>query len=317
MLNRRHLRIKVLHALYAFFQSEDRDLPKAERQLMHSVDKFYEMYIHLLAILQRLHGLRLEKLELQRKRIMGTVEDKNPSTRFVDNPILMELVNNKALDQAMQQYKIQFDDDRMDLVRDVHARMMRGEDYERYMALEEVTPQDDMRVVVQVFKKCLVNSELIQFDFDEKSIFWSDDLDLAASMCIKTLKGFVDAELGEGELMALYKDEKEEKEFVKLLFRNSVMQSEENIELIQERTENWEVERIAFMDVLLMKMALAEARTFKFIPVKVTLNEYIELSKYYSTPKSKNFINGILDKLFLELKETGLIKKMGRGLLES
>jgi len=317
MLNRRHLRIKVLHALYAFFQSEDRDLPKAERQLIHSVEKFFELYIHLLAILQRLHGLQMDKLALRRKRIMATEEDRNPSTRFVDNPILLELVNNKALNEAIERYKIQWDEDRMDLVRDVHNRMMQGEDYEGYMSLESTTAEDDMRVVVQIFKKCVVNSDLIQHNFDEMSIFWSDDLDLAASMGIKTLKGYKGVETGTGKLLELFKDEKEEKEFVKELFRRSVLLADEHEKIIDEKTENWDLERIAFMDILLMKMALAEARTFKFIPTKVTLNEYIELSKYYSTPKSKTFINGILDKIFISMKEEGLIKKMGRGLLES
>lgn len=318
MLNRRQLRIKVLHALYAYFQEEERDLPQAERQLFFSIEKFYELYIILLSMMQRLHFLRKEKMDLQTKRILATEADKNPNRRFVDNPILKELECNEALNEKEEKYSIQWDEDRMDLIRDIHVKMLAYPSYQTYMEKEEGSMEEDVKVISDVFKKCVANNDLVQHFLDEMSIFWADDLDLAASMVLKTLKSWKNVkEPGTGKLLELYKDKEEEVEFVKELFRKTVVQSIENEAHIDKATKNWDLDRIAYMDIVLMKMALAEARTFKSIPTKVTMNEYIELSKFYSTPKSSTFINGVLDKLFLSLTEKGDIKKMGRGLLES
>jgi N utilization substance protein B len=318
MLNRRQLRIKVLQALYAYFQEEDRDMPKAERQLFFSIEKFFELYVHLLSIMQRVHQLRKEKMEQQSKRHLATDSDKNPNTRFVDNVILKEVEINKELAEKLESHKIQWDEDSMHIIRDVHTKMIESEEYKEYMSKETGTLEEDVKIVSDVFKQYVVNNELIQHYFDEMSIFWADDLDLAASMALKTLKSWKKVkEPGTGALLELYKDAKEESEFARDLFRKTIVQSTENEAHIDASTKNWDLDRIAYMDMLIMKMALAEARTFKSIPTKVTMNEYIELSKFYSTVKSSPFINGVLDKLFLEMKESGEIKKMGRGLLES
>ena len=293
-------------------------MPKAERQLFFSIEKFYELYIQLLSIMQRLHQLRKEKMEQHRNRHLATEGDKNPNTRFIDNVILKEVEANKELAAATENHKIQWDEDTMHLIRDVHTRMIESEEYTEYMSKESGELEEDVKIVSDVFKQHVVNNELIQHYFDEMSIFWADDLDLAASMALKTLKSWKKVkEPGAGALLELYKDAKEETEFARDLFRKTIVQSAENEAHIDDSTKNWDLDRIAYMDMLIMKMALAEARTFKSIPTKVTMNEYIELSKFYSTVKSSPFINGVLDKLFLEMKESGEIKKMGRGLLES
>ncbi len=318
MLNRRQLRIKVLQALYAYFQEEERDLPKAERQLFFSIEKFYELYVYLLCIMQRLHQYRAEKMELHRKRHLASDADMNPNTRFIDNPILREVEVNKALAAMTEKFMIQWDDDNMNIIRDAHTKLVESPEYAEYMSKEEGTPEEEVKIVSDVFKQFVVNNEFIQNYFDEMSIFWADDLDLAASMALKTLKSWKKvSEPGAGPLLELYKDAKEETEFARDLFRKTIVQSAENEAHIDDSTKNWDLDRIAYMDMLIMKMALAEARTFKSIPTKVTMNEYIELSKFYSTVKSSPFINGVLDKLFQEMKESGDIKKVGRGLLES
>ena len=318
MLNRRQLRIKVLHALYAYFQEDDKDMPRAERQLFFSIEKFHELYVYLLSMMERLHHLRKEKLDLQTKRIMATEEDKNPNRRFIDNPILLELEENKELEAACAKYGIQWDEERMDLIKDVHAKMIATNFYADYIAEREGTDEEEVKIVSDVFKKCVANNDLVQHFLDERSIFWADDLDLAASMALKTLKAWKKLpERGAGKLLELYKEPEEEQEFVRELFRKTILQSNENEILVDSATKNWDLERIAYMDIVLMKMALSEAKTFKSIPTKVTMNEYIELAKFYSTPKSSTFINGVLDKLFAELQKNGQIKKMGRGLLES
>lgn len=318
MLNRRHLRIKVFQALYAYFQSEERDMPKAERQLIFSVEKFHELYIYLLSIMQQVHKLRIERLELSKKKRIPSAEDLNPNRAFVDNPFMVELSDNKALDLLTTRYKIQWDEERMDVIKEVYQRMMENEVYLAFMDMESPDEKDQLHVVVQIFKDCVVNNELVQHSVDEASIFWSDDLDLAASMGLKTIKSWKGKKWnGEAPLLNLFKEEKEEREFLKELFRQTIVLSIDHENMIAEKASNWDLDRIAYADMILMKMALAEARTFKSIPTKVSINEYIELSKYYSTPKSGPFINGVLDKLFDEMKKSGDIKKIGRGLLES
>jgi transcription antitermination protein NusB len=318
MLNRRHLRIKVFQALYAYFQSDDRDMPKAERQLIFSVEKFHELYIYLLSVLNQVHRLRIERLELAKKKRIPSAQDLNPSRAFVDNPFFVELEENKALDEHTSRYKMEWNEERMDIIKDFYNQMVEHEVYISFLEKDEIDEKDSLHVLVQIFKDCIANNELVQHAIDEASIFWSDDLDLAASMGLKTIKAWKGKKWeGDAPLLSLFKEEKEEREFLKELFRQTIVLSGEHENLISDKASNWDLDRIAYTDMILMKMALAEARTFKSIPTKVSINEYIELSKYYSTPKSGPFINGILDKLYEELKGSGDIKKMGRGLLES
>ena len=192
---------------------------------------------------------------------------------------------------------------------------MEHEEFTEYMASEDRGFQFDRESLVRMFRKHMVNVERFQDMLEEESIFWVDDLDLAASMVIKTIKTIKEGD-EDVELLPLWRDDDDDKAFMEDLFTQTLAQGEQSETLIQEGAQNWELERIATTDRILMKMALAEAQTFGSIPLKVTLNEYIELSKYYSTPKSHGFINGILDQLFAKLKESGEIKKVGRGLIE-
>jgi N utilization substance protein B len=166
-----------------------------------------------------------------------------------------------------------------------------------------------------MFRKHMIGTELFQDSLEEQSIFWNDDLDLAASMVIKTIKSIRES-ADDVDLLPLWREDDDDKQFMDTLFRETLAHGPENEKLIVEAAENWEIERIALMDRILLKMALAEAKSFPSIPLKVTMNEYIELSKYYSTPKSSSFINGILDPLFSRMKESGDIVKIGRGLIE-
>ncbi|MDA0714303.1 MAG: transcription antitermination protein NusB, partial [Bacteroidetes bacterium] len=293
-------------------------MPKAERQLIFSVEKFHELYIYLLAILQELHQLRMRKLEAAKEKRIPSAEDLNPNRAFIDNVFLRELEANKELNEQTSTYKIQWDEDRLDLIKDVHSKLMDYEPYQIYVKKKEHSEAEQLQIVIQVFKDCIANNELVQNTVDDASIFWSDDLDLASSMVLKTIKAWKGKTWnGQGPLLPLFKEEKEERDFMKDLFRTTITMSADHENRIADKASNWDLDRIAYSDMVLMKMALAEARTFKSIPTKVTMNEYIELSKYYSTPKSAPFINGVLDKLFIEMKTDGEIKKIGRGLLES
>jgi len=314
MLNRRHLRIKILLALYAYYSSEERDLPKAERQLLFSVNKFYELYILLFSTILAVNKYVEEKTELKKQRFVPKEEDLNPKRRFIDNRFINQLRNNYDLEKAINKLKIIWAEDEKPILRSLYNELQESEMYKDYMASEQDSYKQDKDFVLAWFKEYICNNDQLQSDFDERSIFWSDDLDLASGMVIKSLKK-CDPQTTLA-LLPLYKD-KDEQEFVVDLFRQAIISNDENMKLIKDKLKNWDEDRLAKMDVILMKMALAEAKHFSSIPFKVTMNEYIEISKFYSTPDSKKFINGILDKLFEELKKDGSIRKAGRGLLDS
>lgn len=314
MLNRRHLRIKIMHALYAFEQSKNNNISRAEKELFHSIQKMYEMYLFLMLIMIEIRDAAEVRIEEGKKKRLATEEDLNPNMRFVENKLLAQLGNNRALRALSEQHKINWMGEG-ELIRRLLRFLIETEEYKSYMEAEESNYEADQEVILRLFKRHLINHESLQYFFEEKSIFWVDDLDIVASMVIKTFKSFDENSDEFTPILPLWKEPEDEQNFVKTLFRKTIVQSKEHEELIKKHTENWEIERIAVMDVILMKMALTEAKEFNQIPTKVTLNEYIEISKYYSTPKSNTFINGVLDKLFTEMTEEGTIKKVGRGLI--
>lgn len=315
MLNRRHIRIKILHMLYAMGQSGGRTIAKAEKELFLSIEKMYEMYVYCLLVMTYIRDVGEKKIEDNKNKRLPTEEDLNPNMRFVENKLLKQLDANKSLKAASEKKKVSWTGEG-ELIRKFYKNLRESEEYQSYMSAAENDYAADKEIVVRFFKRHLINLESFQSFFDEKSIFWSDDLDIVASMAIKTFKNFEKDSDEFTPILSLWKDPEDEIEFAKTLFRKTLTQAAEHNELIKAHTDNWEVERIAMMDMILMRMALTEAREFNQIPLKVTLNEYIEISKYYSTPKSSNFINGVLDKLFSQLKEAGTINKVGRGLVQ-
>ncbi len=314
LLNRRHLRIKILQSLYAHYAEGSGDLVKSEKALFFSIDKMYEMYLYLLALIVEMQGAAIEKIEAGKNKKLPSHEDLHPNVKFVTNRVVRKFVNSKALKKAMETTGVSWADQK-DLIKKLFKELTTTDDYKEYMESEERGHEHDREYLLRFFKRHLINVEMLHDFFEEKSIFWNDDIDLISSMTIKTIK-LVKDEDDDVELLPLWSDDDEEKNFTETLFRKTLVLGEESDKLISEAAKNWELERIALMDMILMKMALAEARNFDSIPLKVTLNEYIELSKYYSTPKSNGFINGVLDQLFEKLKASGDIKKVGRGLLQ-
>jgi len=339
MLNRRQLRIKILQSLYAFYTQDDGEVARAENELFFSIDKDYELYLSLLQLIVEMQDQAIERIEAGKNKKLPSPEDLNPNTKFVTNSLLRMLSHSKVLKKACESRSVNWQDN-PDIVKKIFRSLTLSEDYIEYMASKERGFEHDKEYLIRFFKRHIINEELLHDHFEEKSIFWNDDLDIIASMVIKTMKIADDdadditllplvedavafakfrehnVKIYKLELLPFWKADEDEVEFVKTLFRTTISKGEENAVLIDEYTKNWELDRIASMDIILMKMALAEALAFPSIPLKVTLNEYIELSKYYSTPKSNSFINGVLDQLFSRLKEDGVIKKTGRGLVE-
>lgn len=302
--------------MYAYFQRSKESLEKGEKELFFSITKMREMYFLLLLIFDELVRFAEIRMEEQKKKRLPTHEDLNPNRKFVENRMIRMLQENQTLIKVSEKEKITWAD-QPELIKKLYMDMVNSEEYQQYMSSDTDSFAEDQQVLVQLFRKCIVNFEPLQHYFEDKSIFWIDDLDLVSSMVIKTLKMYTKNSTTSQELLELYKDPEDEVAFVRTLYRQTVIQSDENESMIREKAENWDMERIAMIDMILMKMALTEAREFSQIPIKVTLNEYIEISKFYSTPKSNTFINGILDKLFAEMKASGKIKKVGRGLIEN
>lgn len=314
MLNRRHLRIKVLQALYAYHKANKGNYSAGEKELFFSINKMYDLYVFYLLLFDELRAFGEFRIEENKKKRLPSEEDLNPNLKFVNNAIVRLMGSNKMLLKASEDQKINWVGEQ-ELVRKLYYAMVEDEVYQDYMSTKDTTFEADRDFALKIFKKHIANFELIHHFFEEKSIYWMDDIDFVCSMVLKTIKQFDEQSDEYTPILNLYKDEKDEKTFTRTLFRRCITTDEETQELIKHHSDNWEIERIAVMDVLLMKLALTEAQEFETIPLKVTLNEYIDISKFYSTPKSKGFINGILDKAFADLKNKGEIKKIGRGLI--
>lgn len=317
MLSRRFLRIKVFQGLYSYFQSEDRNMKKLESETFLSLERMHDLYLLFLMLGQELTHLSELKMEEAKKKRLPTEEDLTPNTKFIDNKVFGLLAENTSLNKQVSNKKLSWSNDQ-DLMIKFNAFLKDHDVFKQYMSTRVSTFDEDQKFVVDLYKKVIPEFDLLISEIQDKSIFWGyDEIDFVLSMIIKSIKRFSSTASASEKILPLFRDESEDKEFVKDLLRKAVANDKENGKLISDKTKNWDVDRIAVVDILLMKMALTELLHFKSIPVKVTLNEYIELSKWYSTPKSKVFVNGVLDKLVTELKEKGELKKMGRGLLDS
>lgn len=313
MLNRRHLRVKVLQALYAYYQSTDADATVSEKELFKAVDRIYELYIYLLLTFEELQRQGERRLEEGKNKMRPTEEDLNPNRKFVDNKIIQILTDHEDLRQYSEELKVNWvGDEKQELFRKMYLEIREGETYFEYMNNDQSGFEEDKAFMVALFKTDIANFQHLYNYFEELSIHWLDDIDLACSMVLKTIKSF--EEDGSNPILPLYKDEEDERKFIRELLRKTIVMDSENEVLIDELTSNWELDRIARMDIILMKMAITELQIFNNIPTKVTLNEYIEISKFYSTPKSNGFINGVLDKAISRLEGQGMIQKAGRGL---
>lgn len=315
MVNRRYLRIKVFQALYAYIQTENADKDKIEQDVFKSINKLYDLYLYMLRLILELHGVAEEIIEQNRQKRLPTPEDLNPNLKFVENEVFRIFKENEILKRLLDKGKINWKDQH-DTLRKTFKAFREDEVYQQYMANPSRSLKEDKELVTYLFNEYLALNDVVHTVLEEKDIYWQDDMAAAAVTVGKTI-----AHLQEGDgvhsniLPDLYKDKADDQVFVKELFRKALLFRDEYETMIAAKAQNWETDRIAFLDMLLMQMALTEFEHFATVPVKVTLNEYIELAKMYSTPKSKMFINGVLDKLLAEMKDKGRIQKRGRGLV--
>jgi N utilization substance protein B len=300
-------------ALYAFNRRNDDDLVHAEKELMFSIGKTFDLYHYILLLIIEIADMASEKIDFALQKKMPTPEDLDPNRRFADNLIVSQLRNNLALKKYLSDTGLSWAN-HSDIPRMLYNKMMVWEPYKEYMRLKENSYVADKKIVIRLITEFFVLSEDLLSSFEEQSIYWNDDMDYVSAMIEKTLRKFKTGSDEKTPLMSLFKNEEDE-QYVKILFRKAVLKTKECSEMIDRNTTNWEVERIALMDILVMQLAITEILEFPEIPVKVTLNEYIEIAKYYCTSKSSTFVNGILDKVVREMRENGVFSKTGRGLV--
>ena len=286
---------------------------QSEKELHKNIEKAYELYHYLLILIVDVVLYAESRIELARSKRIPSQADLHPNTRFIDNELVQKIRNNNQLLRFVDRHKLHWAD-HPELVREIYSKTLESEFYHPYMTAEENGYAEDKKIITQIYTHIIFPSELLASILEEQSIFWNDDLEFITSMIVKTIKK-IKADDGPGKpLMDLYKNA-EDRDYVVKLFRQTILHREEYIEYIRINTRNWDLDRIAFMDILIMQMAIAELIGFPSIPTKVTLNEYLDISKFYSTGKSSIFINGVLDKVVLQLKEEKKIRKSGRGLI--
>jgi len=311
MFSRRLLRIKVLQILYGFHKAEGKTYVQSEKELIFSINKSYELYHYLMLLLVDVVDHATSRIEIARQKKIPTHEDLNPDTRFIDNRFVRQLGDTQALTRMVGAKKLSWAD-HPEVIRGLYELILQSEEYQSYMNSDVSGYEEDKKFALKILSEIVYNYEALYHLLEEKNIFWVDDIDFVIQMIVKTLRKFKENKTG--QLMPMFKD-KEDLEFVKKLLRKSIIHSEENNKLIEESAKNWEIDRIAFTDILIMQMAITETIEFQSIPIKVTMNEYIEISKVFSTKKSSQFINGILDNIIKQLKKEKKISKTGRGLI--
>jgi len=307
------LRIKALMALYAFNRREDDNVAQAEKELLFSIEKTYDLYHYLLLLVLEVADVASEKIDQALQKRMPSPEDLNPRRRFIDNQVIAQLRINKSFNDYISARKLSWIN-YPHIPRLMFSKMLAWDKYEEYMSSEVHSYLSDKKFIINLITKLFAGSEDLESNFEEQSIYWNDDTEYVSLMIEKTLKKFKSDSGKNVPMMPLYKNQEDE-DFVKILFRKAVLNTKQCSELIDSNTTNWEVERIALMDILVMQLAITEIIEFQEIPVKVTLNEYIEIAKYYCTSKSSTFVNGILDNIVKEIRERGMFRKTGKGLI--
>ncbi len=319
MLYRRHLRIKVLQALYSWQTGGINDVIQGEKQLLASIDKLHDLFVYQLSFLVELKRFAEIRIEENKQKFYPTEEDLNPNLRFIENKVLTGIEQNNEFILSKSKLKINWTD-QSDLVLKFYILLKSKGFYNKYMSAEKVSIDDDKKLIIKIIDQLLPDFELLKAYYEEESVYFTDGYDLVTLLLIKFIENFSNKFNPQTSLPGIYKPAingiNEDRDFVRNLYKLVLRNDEELDSELKTRTKNWEYERIPIMDVILLKMAIIELQEMETVPIKVTLNEYIELAKYFSTPNSKIFVNGVLDRLIREFKEDGKIKKAGRGLVE-
>ncbi|MDR0613802.1 MAG: transcription antitermination factor NusB [Dysgonamonadaceae bacterium] len=307
MINRIVIRVKVLQTVYACYQKNSKDLVSAETELLFGLEKFYDLYHYLLLLIVLLTDAEQKRIDKNRNKLLATEQELNPNRRMADNRLAEQLRTNSKLTAFSTRKGALWNSDDSLFLRNLLKKIIQSDCYKEYLESAN-SYESDRDFWRKVFKYILMEDAELSEILEDTSIYWSDDLDVIGTFVLKTIKRFSPETGTEQELLPMFKNE-EDREFAVKLLHHTLLEEKENNERINRQISNWELDRIAQMDLYIMQIALSELLNFPDIPVSVTLNEYIDLSRYYSTPKSPNFINGILDSIVRELKSEGKLFK--------
>ncbi|WOD43940.1 transcription antitermination factor NusB [Hwangdonia lutea] len=314
MLNRRHIRVKVMQTLYAFKGGESDDFSKDQKFLLFSIDNMYNLYLLLISLLIEVQKRAETDLQKKQNKHLATKEDKDPNRKFVNNQVLHILKSNTQLKNQLETFKItnwELDNEYVDII---FKTIISSDLYKDYMQTKVSDFKEDKDFIVDVFKEIIAPNDKLYDYMEDKNLTWLDDLPTVNTTILKLLRKVKLTSPENHFTPQLYKDT-EDKQFAIELFRKTFLNKTALNEEIEQKTKNWDADRIANVDYVLLQMAICELKHFSSIPVKVTINEYLEIAKEYSTPKSSIFINGILDKLVKEYTADGKLNKIGRGLM--
>ncbi len=294
MVNRRHIRVKVMQSVYALLQSNSDDLTKEEKYLLFSINKIFDLYVLQLILLVEIKNMSLEHIEINKKKHLATDEDKEPSMKFIDNRLIEAIEKSPELNDYIAQKKLNNWKDNREYISLLWKKIKSSNLYKNYLRSEETSFKDDKKFILKLFEEFIAPNDKLYEYYDELNLGWVDDLPLINTLIIKSIKQLkpnYNLTLNEFEVA------EDDREFLIDLFRKTILHHKEYNDEINEKTPNWDTDRIAGIDLILIKMAITEFLYFPSIPTKVSINEYIEIAKDYSTLKSSYFINGVLDKI--------------------
>ena len=307
MINRVLIRLKVVQILYAYYKNSGKSIKAAEDEVFFSLSKAYDLYHHLLLLMPAITHYAADRIAFNRTKLRPTEADINPNTKFIDNRFVAQLQVNEQLVKFAEKSKVNWVD-YSDFLRRTLDEIEVSDIYKEYMQSAESSYEEDRELWRKLYKKFIFENDDLDVIFEELSLYWNDDKPIVDTFVLKTIKRFDESEGAEFALLPEYKD-LDDMDFARKLFRAAIANADVCRTLMSESSKHWDMSRLAFMDVVIMQTAIAEVLTFPNIPLNVTLNEYVEIAKYYSTPKSGSFVNGILDGVTKKLTEEGKINK--------
>ena len=307
MINRVLIRLKIVQIVYAYYQNGGKNLETAEKELFFSLSKAYDLYRYLLLLMVDVTKYAAKKLEAGKRKLNPTQDELSPNTKFVDNKFVAQVAVNKQLADYVETQKRSWEKE-TEILKGLMEQIYASDIYKEYIESPDSSYDEDREFWRKAYKKFIYENEALDQFLEDQSLYWNDDKEIVDTFVIKTIKRF-DPESGSSqELLCEFKDD-EDKDFARRLFRRSIMNAEYYRHLISQSSKNWDLSRVALMDLVIMQIALAEILSFPNIPVSVSLNEYVELAKRYSTPKSGSYINGILDGIVKMMKREGKLMK--------
>ncbi len=313
MLTRRHIRVKVLQSIYAYKQRENPNIDSQEKFLHHSIDQMQDLYLLMLQMLVALQEQAESFLGKSQKKHLATASEKNPSRTFVDNKLISVIAQNTTFCEIIEKKKLNYWDLDGEYVNIIFNELRELEWYNDYLSKSETTYKEDQDFVIKLFKEIIAPNDKIYEYIEDKRLTWVDDFPIVNTAIVKMLGKLSEKNASSLLVPNIYKND-EDREYALQLFRKVILNEDKLNAQIEGKTPNWDQERIADVDLIIIKMGIAEFLYFPSIPVRATINEYLEVSKEYSTPKSSIFVNGILDKIVKEFEEEGKLNKIGRGL---